>query len=597
MKFLFNSLLALLIMVPNVYSADFAPSVMKLSAATSILYDFNGSDIEIPLTVTGKPGTLFFLVYTKEKGESIGTVQNGFLGWHYVNKIDTCVYLSSSKNIDVGKNNIEWDGKDSDGAIVPAGEYTYYMWAYDHVNTKILASQYAAFNGTKGTQIQTMDEDGLPLEQPVIYPINYKTSGKIEDLPVELTQQKWVIGGDPKDETLLETTSFMGGNTSGYIALKPDNHNIFYTTVSYGYPTPGNYICKKYEWVPNGEAVQDTEWGDEGEYVYACELAWPHWESGVITDSQGTLYMTNQDISGVGTESELIYVDMETGSELRRVDLSDWWVDIADGEAGGQADGGPTTIIYNNGYIFTSSHTSCIKTMMDPFNEEDDECLLWVNQNGDYIGDHNFEEDSERPWVCNDYNVAPYMYTTSVDANQFSVFNANVMGAVSFGLIAPDGTGIQYLPFAGETNDTKQGQIFCDSGSPYDGMYMDNRSSSVEEDRGGTWYVSHDSITGTISNIAVGVEEHAPAAFVVAQNTPNPFNPATSISFSLARDGDITIDVFNIAGQKVDTVINDYLNAGSHTVTWDASDFSAGVYFYTVKSGEFSKTMKMTLLK
>jgi hypothetical protein len=47
----------------------------------------------------------------------------------------------------------------------------------------------------------------------------------------------------------------------------------------------------------------------------------------------------------------------------------------------------------------------------------------------------------------------------------------------------------------------------------------------------------------------------------------------------------------------VDTILNANLNAGSHSATWNASKFSAGVYFYTVKSGDFSKTLKMTLLK
>ncbi len=57
------------------------------------------------------------------------------------------------------------------------------------------------------------------------------------------------------------------------------------------------------------------------------------------------------------------------------------------------------------------------------------------------------------------------------------------------------------------------------------------------------------------------------------------------------------MDVFNVAGQKVATVANEFMNAGSHSVTWDASGLSAGVYFYTVKTDKYSKTMKMTLLK
>jgi hypothetical protein len=94
----------------------------------------------------------------------------------------------------------------------------------------------------------------------------------------------------------------------------------------------------------------------------------------------------------------------------------------------------------------------------------------------------------------------------------------------------------------------------------------------------------------------VGVEE-APSAFSVAQNTPNPFNPTTTISFTLPKPGKTAVEVFNTAGQRIDILLNTPLNAGSHSITWNAARRSAGVYFYTVKSGNFSRTMKMTLLK
>jgi hypothetical protein len=59
----------------------------------------------------------------------------------------------------------------------------------------------------------------------------------------------------------------------------------------------------------------------------------------------------------------------------------------------------------------------------------------------------------------------------------------------------------------------------------------------------------------------------------------------------------VSIAVFNAAGQKVATLSNGFMQAGSHSVVWDASKFSAGVYFCTISSGEISKTIKMTLLK
>ena len=112
-----------------------------------------------------------------------------------------------------------------------------------------------------------------------------------------------------------------------------------------------------------------------------------------------------------------------------------------------------------------------------------------------------------------------------------------------------------------------------------------------------TTFCAFDSIHSIITSKPIAVEEEGQSAFSVDQNSPNPFNPATSISFSIAEAGNVTVDIFNVAGQKVDTLANDFMDAGKHSVVWDASGFSNGVYFYTVKSGDFSRTMKMTLLK
>ncbi len=97
--------------------------------------------------------------------------------------------------------------------------------------------------------------------------------------------------------------------------------------------------------------------------------------------------------------------------------------------------------------------------------------------------------------------------------------------------------------------------------------------------------------------VAKPAAEAAPAEFALSQNSPNPFNPSTTISFSLAKTGNTTIEVFNITGQKVETLINASLSAGSHSVTWNAARYSAGVYFYRITSGDFTNTMKMIFAK
>lgn len=85
-------------------------------------------------------------------------------------------------------------------------------------------------------------------------------------------------------------------------------------------------------------------------------------------------------------------------------------------------------------------------------------------------------------------------------------------------------------------------------------------------------------------------------------NYPNPFNPTTSISFDLAQDGPVSLDIYNVKGQKVKTLVNDRMVAGSHTIQWNGTDNSnkkvgSGIYFYNMKSGKYTNTRKMILMK
>ncbi len=93
-----------------------------------------------------------------------------------------------------------------------------------------------------------------------------------------------------------------------------------------------------------------------------------------------------------------------------------------------------------------------------------------------------------------------------------------------------------------------------------------------------------------------------PGHFSLAQNFPNPFNASTEISFDLSRRCPVELSVFNVVGQKVRTIIDAEIGAGSHTVIWDGLDtygqpVASGVYFYRLNAGDFSETKKMLMIK
>jgi hypothetical protein len=91
--------------------------------------------------------------------------------------------------------------------------------------------------------------------------------------------------------------------------------------------------------------------------------------------------------------------------------------------------------------------------------------------------------------------------------------------------------------------------------------------------------------------------EDVPEGFVLSQNYPNPFNPSTNIAYTLPAASAITLDVFNIQGQKVATLVDGFKQAGAHVATFDASNLASGIYMYRLVSGETSIVKKMLLLK
>lgn len=583
----FASFFVVILFASTACASDFSPTLFSFAAPDFIQYNFDGSTLEVPITLIGKPATTIFLVYTKDQAENIGPIRNGFLGWHYVNKIDTCMYVSVPKVFDKGTNTIKWDGKNNDGNAVTAGEYTYYLWGFDSVNSK----EKVYFGGYNARAIVTHDAKGIPYNKPIWYS-NRSSDG---------ANSKWIIGNDPLNESLLETTTFppsvIGGGYSGlwYMVFDPKDKTKFWSE-NINWEAK---VCRmlKFQWIPNGECTVETDWGDEGyvQYPPVSDTAVGHGGPANSNDEYVAIARDSYHAAGI-SDVDIVFIDMEEGAISKYFDLSDWWSSPDDYAAGGQMNGGPHIMDSRDHYLFLTSSISCHRHMVDPTREDEEDWFVYANDNGDYVSDHNFEEDASKPWVCNDWNVAPYMYSTGIDKHYFTIFNGFDLGAISFGIIGPDGTGIGYLSYSGETANLKQAQYIIDYESAYDGIYTDYMSIDDTRTNFGLWFVGQDSFKGVITN-KVAVDEAAPVAFTVAQNSPNPFNPSTTISFSIAEASHVTVDIYNVAGQKVNTIANEFMSAGSHTRTWDASGFSAGVYFYTVKSGDYSKTMKMTLLK
>ncbi len=117
-------------------------------------------------------------------------------------------------------------------------------------------------------------------------------------------------------------------------------------------------------------------------------------------------------------------------------------------------------------------------------------------------------------------------------------------------------------------------------------------SDQSDVDESEYWLVTGVTINDVDDPTSVTVDN-----FELSQNYPNPFNPVTNIKYSIANNSNVKLVVFDMLGREVATLVNGAQNAGSYEVAFDASNLSSGIYVYTLTSGNFTSSKKLTLLK
>ncbi|MDE3056603.1 MAG: T9SS type A sorting domain-containing protein [Bacteroidota bacterium] len=123
----------------------------------------------------------------------------------------------------------------------------------------------------------------------------------------------------------------------------------------------------------------------------------------------------------------------------------------------------------------------------------------------------------------------------------------------------------------------------------------------VETDTAKSGTVNLTSLSVTYSETtpvsAVRTHREAPSGFALEQNYPNPFNPTTAIRFRTSEISHVTLAVYNLLGDKVATLVNEEKSPGTYQVQFDGSRLSSGVYFYTLRSGNYTATKRLLLMK
>lgn len=150
-------------------------------------------------------------------------------------------------------------------------------------------------------------------------------------------------------------------------------------------------------------------------------------------------------------------------------------------------------------------------------------------------------------------------------------------------------TEIGSVPAKGNTDTTARYSFFDNIGALNSATY---RIRQITNDGG-------QAVTPTINVTVTGIGDanFSPEVFQLHQNFPNPFNPTTTIQFSIPKSARTILTVYDILGRTVSTVIDQEMNTGRHSIQWNSSSVSSGIYFYRLTSGSFVETRKMVVAK
>ncbi len=256
--------------------------------------------------------------------------------------------------------------------------------------------------------------------------------------------------------------------------------------------------------------------------------------------------------------------------------------------------------------------------------------LMKINATGEMVWDVTLPEDGENDtrtiisqitfdsgkniWVTGviDYNffVAKYsgageLIWRKIDPNlQDGWYDANVVCDGSSGIIAaPNNEGDfiirKYDQFGNALSELKVEGTSNTIPVMDANLMIDDESNIYFHAEIGTGSGEAELITLKISDPSTSIKDDTKAviSYQLDQNYPNPFNPSTNITFILPESGNISLEVFNLLGEKVAVIAKNYMEKGQHTINFDGERLTSGVYIYRLQSGEFSASRKMMLLK
>jgi len=180
------------------------------------------------------------------------------------------------------------------------------------------------------------------------------------------------------------------------------------------------------------------------------------------------------------------------------------------------------------------------------------------------------------PVEIGSFNTKGYAFDVAVSGN--------------YAYVADDNAGLRIIDITNPSNPIECG--YLDTGGSARGVSVDGINSYVADGSDGLYIIRNDLLVGLENNSVSNNQD-----FSLDQNFPNPFNPKTTINYSLQKRCNVKIVVFDLTGRELKTLVNKIQNAGKYSVSFNASELASGIYIYRLKSGPFVQNRKMILVR
>lgn len=242
------------------------------------------------------------------------------------------------------------------------------------------------------------------------------------------------------------------------------------------------------------------------------------------------------------------------------------------------------------------------KDTLDLMFYQDDEELNFVPTY--YISTIDWREATPVYATQNLTNINCQVFRINNNSNPFYI-SGQISANIDLPAVKPIKDAIIYV---------KSGNIFknygiSDANGNYTSTYLPSGSYELITYRKGFVPVSQNviinnnnlnNINFNLGNSIIGIQpvtNEIPESFSLSQNYPNPFNPVTTIKFGLPVSDFVKLEIFDVLGRNINTLVNEKLNAGIYTVEWNSQNKPSGIYFYRLSGSNFSETRKMILIK